>query len=747
MGFQNIEISHLDLKIAAGVIDAASEGLWADSKISNIPSIFNKNVLTEFHLVPQAANLTTARTNATANPTLIQDYSQDANAIRLTVVAGTDSSTFLATSEYGVYGESVRLRNWIHPTRVPLDTGLPSIGYGIRLFQGNPQYGGTEILTTTGLTGTGVEATPAWVFNYDQGILLISDDFKTTLTNPYILGFRYIGKTFADTLTQVDNQAELDAVEAAIGLNTNGTFQTLTGTRINSATSIGNALEILDAAITSTEGIFILDVAPTNLAGSGIVGDKVHPANTNKVLVSCTTDTTNVTVTVGINGGATQYAPTVTIGGVSATVTETATTRWFLATADIVIGTGTTRITAISNTGASTYVDITLAGAGPEILGVILGDYPGTQTSLKAGDSISVEIETELTAVEVTLLATGASSVTRVFPVTNGVATATLTINNSTGLKDFTFKARNAFGTYGGLYLSEEILLDQSVPTFSSISVNYPLDKNALNLGDSASVSCTVSDFTTIQYTAPDFTIDFPTTYVESKSLTNATPGYVDSGVNYTITAYKASNNTFASTSTLIKRASTPPTAYITIAPTGRLISSPTGVPYTVQIHSTQELSGTPSLVASAGSWAGSWTGSGKIWSRSLVIYDSTPRGSAYFSSLDIVNQALIAGTTITSGENYFIGGFTQKLLTFPPFSRVAAIGTSVVDQTKTSAQISGGATLTRYSDNNIHFNGYYIANSDGSYNPTGDYLGLSDSVFAGANTSGTLQVTLIETA
>lgn len=747
MGFSLNEVEKIDLKIAAGVIDAASEGLWADSKISNIPSIFNKNVLTEFHLVPQAANLTTARTNATANPTLIQDYSQDTAAIRLTVVAGTDSSTYLATSEYGVYGESVRLRNWIHPTRVPLDTGFPSIGYGIRLFQGHPNYGGTEIYTTTGLTGTGVEASPAWVFNYDQGILLISDDFKTTLTNPYILGFRYIGKTFADTLTIVDNQAELDAVETAIGLNPNGTLQSLIGSHISTATSIGDALEKLDAALTSTEGIFILEVSPTSLTGSGIVGDKVHPSNTNKVLLSCTTDTSEVTVTVGLNGSATQYAPSVTIGGVVADIVETATTRWFLATAELIIGSGTTRITATSNSGASTFVDITLAGAGPEILGVVLGDYPGVQTSLKSGDQISVEIETDPEAVEVTLINAGASSVTRVFPVTNGLCNANLTINSSTGLQPFTFKAKNSFGTFGGLYLSEDMLLDQTIPTFSPVTITYPQDKNALNISDTSSVSCTVSGYTTIQYTAPDFTLDFDTTYSETKNVINATPGYADSGSNYSITAYKSSNNSFASTTALVNRASTQPTAYITIAPVGRLLSSATGITYTVQIHSTQNLSIPPNLTASAGTWGGSWTGANKLWSRTLIIYDTTPKGTAYFSSLDLTNQALVSGSTITSGDTYFIGGFTQKLLTFPAFSRVAPIGTSVVDQTKTTAQISGGAVLTRYEDNSIHFNGYYIANSDGTYNPSGGYIGLSDSVFAGANTSGTLQVTLTETA
>ena len=252
MGFTVNETLGIDRKLAAGVVDNASSSQWYDSKVANIPSVFNKNVLTEFHLIPQAATKAIAQTNAAANNTLISDLSQNASAIRLSLVAGTTNSTYLATSSYGTYGDSVRLRNWIHPTRVPLDTGFPSSGYTIRVFQGNPAAGGTEITTSTGLTGTGTSASPAWIFNYDQGILLISDDYKATLTNPYILGFRYTGKTLAETLALVNNQSELDAVEAAVGLNTNGTYTAPTNTNyLGSSTTVLNAVTLLDTAIST----------------------------------------------------------------------------------------------------------------------------------------------------------------------------------------------------------------------------------------------------------------------------------------------------------------------------------------------------------------------------------------------------------------------------------------------------------------------------------------------------------------
>lgn len=863
MGFTATETINIDRKLAAGVVDAASSAQWYDSKVANIPSVFNKNVLTEFHLVPQASTKAIAQANAVANPTLISDLSQNASAIRLTVVTGTANSTYLATSNYGTYGESVRLRNWIHPTRVALDTGLPSVGYVIRVFQGNPAAGGTEIFTSTGLTGSGVTATPAWIFNYDQGILLISDDYKATLTNPYILGFRYIGKTLLETLSVVNNQAELDAVEAAVGLNSDGTYSAPTGTYVGTSTSVKDALTKLDAAVlakalkgdtgdtgvagasafdiavtlgftgtqtewitslkgdkgdtgsqgiqgipglkgdtgnagvdgvngtqgiqgingldglsayeialvhnfvgteaewlaslvgakgadgvgsSSLEGLFVLDVTPTS---TGIVGSKTYPLTTpaNKVVLTCFTDTANVRVTVGIDGSAVSYSPTVTIAGVSATVTESSTIRWFTAVADIILGAGTTVVPVVSNTGATTSVSITLAGAGPNIISAVVGAYPNSQTSLKAGDQITVTVTTEANATEVQLLASGASSVTRSFTVTGTTAVCTLTIGSASGSQVFTFKAKNSFGTYGNNYSTVSLSLDQVPPTFGGLTVTYPTLKGALNTGDTAIVTCSVSNQTSLTYTATGLTVDTPTTYISNKLVTLSSTGYVDSGTNYTITALKASNGSSATKTGLVNIATTAPTAAITTSPTGRMIGSPTGVDYTITITSTQNLNVAPSLDASAGSWLTSWVGSGKVWTRALRISDSTTKGTGVFTNLSLLNQGLVAGTTITSGSTYIVGGFVSKILTFPAFARVVAIGTSVLDQTKTSCQIVGGNVLTRYTDNLVHQNGYYIANSDGSYNATGSYLGLLDSVFAGSNTSGTLQATLVETS
>lgn len=135
------------------------------------------------------------------------------------------------------------------------------------------------------------------------------------------------------------------------------------------------------------------------------------------------------------------------------------------------------------------------------------------------------------------------------------------------------------------------------------------------------------------------------------------------------------------------------------------------------------------------------------MWRRSLRISDAVPRGAATFSDLSMNGLSNLAGDSITSGADYIVGGLSTRTLTFPAFSRTVAIGASVGDASKTSATIVGGNTLARQTTSAVVANGYYIADSTGGANPTGSYLALSDTALAGANTTGTLQVSFEEAA
>jgi hypothetical protein len=195
MGFSNQERININSKaLAASVFDANSVAQWYESRFPFAFIVKESSVLSELSSVPIAADLATARTNASNNPSIIQDLSQNASAVRLTVVGGTNNSTYVAYQTYNDTS-STQLINWLQPQLIPQSSGVASIGYAIQLYDGNPNSGGTLITTSDGTTGTGDQTTVGWIFNYANGMLLLSSDFKNTISDPYVVGFRYIGRT------------------------------------------------------------------------------------------------------------------------------------------------------------------------------------------------------------------------------------------------------------------------------------------------------------------------------------------------------------------------------------------------------------------------------------------------------------------------------------------------------------------------------------------------------------------------
>ena len=487
--------------------------------------------------------------------------------------------------------------------------------------------------------------------------------------------------------------------------------------------------------------VFILDVSPTS---SGIVSGKTY-VNATVEIAHCLSDTGHVRIHLGCEGGADKYAPEVFVNSVAATLSESSTKRWFIGYADIVLPAGVGIVTAVSDAGGMDEALIEVLGAGPEVLAVSFGPYPGVQTQLKQGDTIQVLLTTALDASSVTVLAQGATT-GATFPVVGGLAVGVLTIGNASGAQGVSAQARNAFGTAGGVFSSSFLALDQTYPGFGALTVTYHSGKAALDVGDSGTVSCSVSNYDSVLYSSSDLLIDATGSYAATKTVANLTLGYRNNGTNYTVTANRTANNATASASTLVRIATVAPTAYITQLPTGRMSGSPSGIDYTIRINPSQVLASAPTLTASHGVWQGAWLNAGGFWQRTLRITDATLRGVGTFSALTMTGLSGIPGTLITSGDGYIVGGFSARTVTFPAFSRVAPLGVVVADASKTSAQI-GAQVLTRYNDTAPRATGYYIADANGAYNANGSYLALSDSAFAGANTTGTLQATVQELA
>ena len=243
MSFSEIDRINLVTKsLAAGVIDSNSLSQWYETVFPFTFMLNADKILVELDAVRQypAGNIAQARSNASIVPELLQDLSQPVDAVRLTQVIDTNGASWAAYSVYNDYSSPV-LNNWMQPQLIPQPNGLPSNGYGILLYNGDPNSGGKLISTTKYLSGSGASRSVAWFWNYSNGMLLVSEDFLVGEDyaggnfDPYIVGFRYVGKTvgaFSGTLEiltedlatleasfdqfKIDVQSQLDALAASI---------------------------------------------------------------------------------------------------------------------------------------------------------------------------------------------------------------------------------------------------------------------------------------------------------------------------------------------------------------------------------------------------------------------------------------------------------------------------------------------------------------------------------------------------
>ena len=206
MGFSELERVNIAAKaLQAGVVDANPTSVWYEVFNPFTFVLGAEQVWTEMprlRALP-AGNRTDARNNAAANTDLIQDLSDTGAATQMTLVPGTNFSTYAA---YATPGDtsSAQMKNWLLPQLVPQPSGAPSNGYAVLLYNGNPATTGVMVTTTEGTTGVGANKTVGWTFNYANGLLLFSADFyaQTGIVaaafDPWIVGFRYVGKTAGD---------------------------------------------------------------------------------------------------------------------------------------------------------------------------------------------------------------------------------------------------------------------------------------------------------------------------------------------------------------------------------------------------------------------------------------------------------------------------------------------------------------------------------------------------------------------
>ena len=86
MGFSIEDVNKLTFKVqAGGVIDANTGSRWYESWKAFSPKVLPERILTNYNLIPTANTPAIAVSNASADPTNIQDLSAASAAKRITV--------------------------------------------------------------------------------------------------------------------------------------------------------------------------------------------------------------------------------------------------------------------------------------------------------------------------------------------------------------------------------------------------------------------------------------------------------------------------------------------------------------------------------------------------------------------------------------------------------------------------------------------------------------------------------------
>lgn len=514
----------------------------------------------------------------------------------------------------------------------------------------------------------------------------------------------------------------------------------------------GVRLADLDARVQPLQA-FASNITPS---GVGIVSNKVYaqsvPANMR--LQSAVADTENLRVTVLAQGGLFQ-APSVTVNGEAVTNFTSVSENLFTGYVDLVLA-ESGDITIASAGGASSTVAVTLATEGPVISMATIGALPGTQTEAKAGDVVAVTgiVANDATSIAVANAGAAASGTISTYGANDSggagfkTFSGTFIVANRTGAQAVSLTAQNALGTNGDpTNTANTITLNQAVPTIAAITVAYPAGQGALTVGDTAQVTSVVAGANSVSYAfaAAGATADItdPNVYAATKDLL-LNSGTYHVANNYTITATKASNGAVATRQGIVRIAETAATATIAILGTpARLRTSAAGETYTLRVTPNQLLSGNPDITLEQGTFTGAWSFSGGVYSRTFTLDDTAARGVA-----DVTGTLTNLGLTGSAANGTFtVGGLVERTITFDAFARLMPLNALVADFTKTRARYSGqGTDLARRSDTTDVVAAFTLTDEFGVFNANGTHLFLSDAAFAGANTSGTLQVLFEET-
>ena len=250
-------------------------------------------------------------------------------------------------------------------------------------------------------------------------------------------------------------------------------------------------------------GAFVTDVTCSGITTKTNDTDQVAVSDgsggTYVPVLSAEVDDPVVTFTVQWEGLVDQWTGFPTVSGTSITKSNTTSlgtnVRRFEGdiSLDLTSYAGTTVNVPYEYNGDTKNIAVTVAGAGPEVVGVVVsGNEPFSQDHYKDGDTIELTVEFNTSDVsKVTLDASGTATIGQVINVnTSGTNFATFTTTIDTAVTSRTnlpikITAQNAFGTQGTQFTSGNIVDCLAGPVVESVSFgSLPGTQTELKSGD-----------------------------------------------------------------------------------------------------------------------------------------------------------------------------------------------------------------------------------------------------------------------
>jgi hypothetical protein len=454
-------------------------------------------------------------------------------------------------------------------------------------------------------------------------------------------------------------------------------------------------------------------------------------------------------------------------------------------------------ITAVrTNNGAIDSEGVTVKIANsPEILSIniitpaissVAPNIIGT-SKIKGGDVVNVEVNVDTKGIpdsdiSLSILNSGFSNGTQTSyssysKVTNPNQTITytvpITVTNSVaknGNQGIIARARGRINSNNFIYSDTHdstndsnsfAVLENSFPVISFGAVSYPNNQQALKGQELATVSNTITNFDTVQYTTTNNELNIinPNLYQTQKQIQLNSGTYNISNNNFNIKATKTSNGAVINSSTVVNIANTPiQLSVLNLA--AKLKSSNSGEIYNFELLGSQRFLSAPSLSIPTTQTnpsvltirnAGTQTNDNEY---SITVSDSDTKGEFYWT-VSAENLAGIITTSIISNPSYILEGFESRTINASPNSLAAGladIGTEVSNPSGISFEnlseggtAANGGTIYDYKfyqngtqlDNTFDENNKFtICDSSGLVDSQGAYVFNLDKLNRSANTS-----------